>query len=228
MRRIYPYLVLFLLGASSLGISAQLSRGGVPRESRPQKSGINWIQLKDVRSDQLILEDEWAAMAGRKSQRIAKEIPCELHPGNAGHWQALSDGTRIWQLGIQGEGALALGLVFNRFYLEPGVKLYVFDPEKKRVLGAYTDLNNKASYMLPVSYLQGDRLLVQLEVPAGTDDFGELSIGAVRHAYRPVFNDRSTLDLSSSGDCNVDINCELGADWQLVKRSVVRLINGEN
>ena len=146
-------MVVFLMGISTLNISAQLSRGGVPAEPGYQKSGMQWIRLEDIHSDRLILEDKLAAMTGKKSQRIAKEIPCELHPGNTGHWQTLTDGTMTWQLGIKGEGALALGLVFNRYYLEPGVKLFVFDPDRKFILGAFTDLNNKASGMLAISTL---------------------------------------------------------------------------
>lgn len=220
---------IILLLSLPAGIYAQLSRGGKPLVPGLQKSGIEWIQLEQVHAGELMLEDEWAAMTGKKSQRIAKEMPCELNPSNSGHWQTHPGGTRIWQLGIKGGGARALGLVFNRYFLQPGVRLFVFDPGREMILGAYTDLNNKASGMLPVSYLKGDELIVQLEVPEGLTDYGDLQIGAVRYAYRPVFEDKSHLDGSfgSSDTCNVDINCSMGQDWQLAKRSIVRLINGE-
>ena len=84
MRRFLPYIVLFLTGAYSPGISAQLSRGGMPSEPVLKHSPVQWIQLEDIHSDQLILEDEWAAMTGKKSQRIAGETPCALDPGNSG------------------------------------------------------------------------------------------------------------------------------------------------
>ena len=219
-------MVLLLMGVSSLSISAQLSRGGKPSELVSKHSP--WIQLDDIHSDQLLLEDEWAAMTGKKSQRIAGETPCALNPDNSGQWLTLPDGSRIWQLGLEGKGVLALGLVFNRFYLEPGIKLFVFDPQRQNILGAYTNLNNKSSYMLALSYLSGDKLIVQLEVPSGQTEYGELMIGAVRQAYRPVFTDKSARGFGSSGSCNVDINCTLGNNWQLAKRSVVRLVNKEN
>jgi lysyl endopeptidase len=228
MRRPCFHIIIFLLGSFPGLLSAQLSKGGVPLVVSSQKSQMQWRQIEPVRSDQLILEDEWAAMTGKKSQRIAKEMPCNLNPANSGEWHTHTSGTRIWQLGIKGEGALALGLVFNRYFLESGVRLYVYDPAREFILGAYTQINNKASGMLPISYLNGDRLIIQLEIPAGINDYGDLQLGAVRHAYRPVIENKSTLGFGASGDCNVDINCTLGEDWQLLKRSVVMLINGEN
>ncbi len=151
-------------------------------------------------------------------------------PINGGIGLSPPDGTRIWKLGIRGRGAKALGLVFNRYVLEPGTRIFISDPSGKHVLGAFTDQNNKPSGSLPVSYLQGDELIIQMEVPPGSTGFGELQIGSVRYAYLPVFEKKSALDdpyYGSSGNCNVDINCQLGDEWQVVKNSVVRLLNIE-
>ncbi len=219
----------FLLALNAARAPAQLSRGGSPLVVNPVKSESVWVVPAGVDREYMMLEDRWAAVTGKKSQRIAKEFPCELNPSVSGQWQTHSDGTGIWRLGIRGEGARALGLVFNRYALKPGVRLFVFDPERKMILGAYTDLNNKPSGMLPVSYLKGEELIVQLEVPAGTDDFGDLQIGSVRYAYRPVFGGETPSDygMNLSGSCNLDINCSQGDDWQQVKRSVVKLVSGE-
>jgi len=223
-------MALFMAGSMSTAMHAQLSRGGLPLEPGAGMDELVWIQIENVRDDMLLLEDEWAAMSGKKNNRIAKELPCLLGPEDSGSWHTHANGTRIWQLGIQGDGARALGLVFDRFYLEPGVKLYVFDPARVQILGAYTSLNNKASRMLPVSYIQGGELLVQIEVPADRVDYGDIRIGAVRHAYRPVFDTRSEKDGSFglSGSCNIDINCPEGDDWQHTKRAVVRMLSTEN
>jgi hypothetical protein len=188
-----------------------------------------WVNLEDVRIDHLLLEDEWAALTGKKNQRIAREIEVDIRPASLGRWSQSPDGTRIWKVGLRGKGARALGIVFNRYLLKGGTKVYVFDPSGEHVLGAFTGQNNKESGQLAVSYLPGEELIVQMEVPFGTEDFGGLQIGSVRYAYLPVFDEKSGADLyfGNSGDCNVDINCDLGKDWQDLKHSVVRMINGE-
>lgn len=221
-------LVLFPL-LPILPAIAQISSGGSPLKSSHPFDETEWINLEEVRVDQLLLEDEWAALTGKKSQRIALEIPVNIRPETRGSWEEFPDGSLVWRAGIRGRGAKALGVVFNRYLLGEGVKVFLFDPAGQNVLGAYTSRNNKGSGILAISYLPGDELIIQMEVPPGVEDYGDLQVGSVRWAYLPVFEDKSTNDIyyGNSESCNVDINCPTGDDWQIVKNSVVRLISGE-
>jgi hypothetical protein len=211
------------------GIFAQLSQGGAPIAAGSLKSSFQWINLEDARVDELLLEDQADAIRGMKNRRIAREMPVLLNPEQDGTWEWTPDGTRIWRLGIRGAGARALGIVFNRYFLEEGARLFLYDPMKKKVLGAYTNANNKSSAILPVSYLPGEELIIQLELPMELANYGELQVGTVRYAYLPVFQDKSLNDayFGRSDTCNVDINCPPEAYLQGLKRSVVRMINAE-
>jgi len=228
-RNIQAFLAILLAALLSGNSFAQISKGGQPLKTSSPRVDIEWVNLEDVRVEELLLEDEWMALTGKKNQRIAKEIPVSIRPDQLGNWSQSTNGTRIWQLGIRGEGAKALGIVFNRYELEHGCRIFISDPSGNYVLGAFTSRNNKPSGNLSVSYLQGDELIIQMEVPPGTDNYGELKIGSVRWAYLPVFEEKSGMDtfFGNSGPCNVDINCPLGSDWQMVKNSVVRMINAE-
>ena len=79
---------------------------------------------------------------------------------------------------------------------------------------------------MPVSHVPGDELVIQLEVPINQQDFGELKIGRVAHGIDPITPDRRFMDewYGVSGDCNTDINCELGINWQDEKNSCCRII----
>ena len=222
-------LSLALITLGGLSSLAQISRGGKPLKSDSTPAEIEWVNLEEVQVDELLLEDEWMSLTGKKNRRIAKEVQVSINPSQLGNWTQLRDGTGVWRLGIRGKGAKALGIVFSRYLLAPGCRIFISDPSGNTVLGAFTSRNNKPSASLPVSYLPGDELIIQLEVPAGVGDFGELQIGSVRWAYMPVFEEKSAMDIyfGSSGDCNVDINCALGDDWQLIKNSVVRMLNVE-
>jgi hypothetical protein len=229
MRLSLKYLLICLLFLIQQVADAQLSRGGKPIGAGTMKSSFQWISLDDARVDELLLEDQADAIRGLKNRRIAREIPVSLNPERDGTWEWMHDGTRIWRLGIRGTGARALGIVFNRYFLEEGARLFLYDPMMKKVLGAYTNENNKSSAMLPVSYLPGGELIIQLEIPFELVDYGELQVGTVRYAYQPVFEDKSLYDdyFGRADSCNIDINCPAGNDWQLLKRSVVRMVNAE-
>jgi hypothetical protein len=209
--------------------AAQLSRGGRPAEEGLQGLSFQWVSLEDARVEDFLLQDRADALRGIKQQRIARDITVSLDPERDGTWTRLPDGRRIWRLGIRGEGARALGIVFNRYLLEDRARLYLYDPLKKKVLGAYTRDNNKSSGILPVSYLPGEELILQLEVPAGLLDYGELRVGSVRYAYLPVPDGKSLADFyfGRADTCNVDVSCPEVAYWQELGRSVVRMINNE-
>jgi lysyl endopeptidase len=229
MRLLLKYLLISLPLLVQEATYAQLSRGGKPIMVSSLKSSFQWINLDDPPLEDFILEDKADALRGIKNGRIAREIPVSLNPEQVGTWKGMPDGTRIWRLGIRGKGAKALGIVFNRYFLEEGVRLYLFDPSLKTVLGAYTGDNNKSSAILPVSYLHGEELIIQLEIPEDVGAYGDLQVGTVRYAYLPVFQDKSIYDgyFGRSDTCNIDINCPAGDDWQVVKGSVVRMINNE-
>jgi hypothetical protein len=220
---------ILLLLMLPLNVTAQLSSGGTPLKSASAQNPVEWINLDEVQVDELLLEDEWLALTGKKNQRFAKEIQVLFRPEQAGSWEEYPDGTMIWRLGIRGKGARALGIEFSRYVLEPGIRIFMYDPLRENILGAYTSRNNKQSGSLPVSFLPGDELIIQMEIPPEQDSYGDLQVGSVRWAYLPVFTEKTSSDDSygASGPCNVDINCSLGDDWQLHKNAVVRLITPE-
>lgn len=228
--RLILHCLLFLLGLSiHCNAFTQLSRGGRPIPVGKLKSSFQWINLDDARAVEPMLEDRADALRGIKNHRIASEIPVSLNPERDGTWEGLPDGTRIWRLGIRATGARALGIVFNRYFLTEGARLFLYDPVMKMVLGAYTHENNKSTAMLPVGYISGAELIIQLELPAELANYGELQVGTVRYAHLPVFRDKSLADdyFGRADSCNVDINCPAGADLQELKRSVVRMVSAE-
>jgi hypothetical protein len=65
-----------------------------------------------------------------------------------------------------------------------------------------------------------------MELDPGTRNYGELHAGFVRWAYLPVFGEKSASGFGDSDWCNVDVNCEAGTGWEVVKKSVVWIIAG--
>lgn len=162
-----------------------------------------------------------------KNIKFAVERPVTLSPEFNGKWFTYGD-LRIWQVRIISPGAYSLGMIFNTFRLEPGISVFVYDPELRDVKGALTSQNNKRSGILPVGHLLGDELIVEMQVPAGQEYYGELEVESVSHAFLDLKSlaggeDCEPGTFGCSQSCMIDVNCEEGSEWQTEKRAVVRI-----
>jgi hypothetical protein len=93
------------------------------------------------------------------------------------------------------------------------------------ILGGFNQKTNKKSGVLQTAFVPGDRLIIELQVKNGKN-YGEFNIGNISHAFIDIFHSTQKKDgyYGSSGSCEVDINCQEGAAWQTIKRSVCRII----
>lgn len=223
------FLILFSLFFTN-PLNGQISYGGRPfplPEEEVEKTPVAEMprfSVRDSREKSLMRYGD----KNLKKLEFAHSFEVDLTPGNAGMWTEADDGTRIWRLMIHSREAHSLNLIFSRYILQPGSTLFLYDPEQNEVLGGFNHLNNQPSGMLAVSPLAGDRIVLELQVLPGVENWGELSVGTVSHDYLGVFGQKD-LQYGLSGDCNIDINCPGGDIWQMEKNSVVRLvINGSS
>ena len=162
-----------------------------------------------------------------KPFQFALERMVDLSPEYHGGWEIQGD-LKVWRVHIISPGALSMGLVFNQYRLEPGIKVFVCTPDMMQIKGAFTSGNNKASGILPVGHLTGEELVIEMQVPVELTGYGVLQIESVSHAFRPWGQMDGSSDcpagkFACSQACEIDINCAEGEAWQLTKRSVVRI-----
>lgn len=160
-----------------------------------------------------------------KTLEFAINRALSISPATHGVWTKV-EGHRVWRVHLITPGAFSVGLIFDDYHLGEGIKLMIYDPQKKHVKGAFTSLNNKPSGIFAVGHIPGEEVIIELQVPAHLADFGELSLGSLSHAFLPSAI-KGTLDnrYGRSMPCEIDINCEEGTEWQLEKRAVVRINN---
>jgi lysyl endopeptidase len=216
-----------LLACINFMAPAQLSQGGKPLSiDNAIMANIPVIDVPSVSMVQSATESNMNRSDKLKHLYFANNYEIKADPGNNGKWIIGKDGSKIWIVGIRSENAYSIGLILSKFILKGKARLFIYNKEMSYVIGAFTKENNLSSGILPVTHIPGKCLYVQLEIPAGQEDFGELIIGEAAMAYMPIFGgepDRYQL----SDTCNVDINCPEGNDWQVMKRSVCRIvING--
>jgi lysyl endopeptidase len=182
--------------------------------------------FKEISStDSLLCKDKKdSTLSLTKLFQFACPINTDLNPNNSGQWTETSSG-RVWRLGIRSENAYSIYLALH-YLLLPNTRLYFYSPGYENLLGAFTHRNNNPAQVLSISPVRGNKIIVELNVPAYQYSFGELKIVKVYHDYVNIFEESSFQALkSSTGEiCNEDINCSNGKYWQTEKRSVCKII----
>lgn len=221
MKNFFGLLLSLLLGQI---IVAQPSIGGKPYGL---KSGIEKapvFKLSPINESELLAEDEQWSAQGDKSFRFGKDVLVNLNINTHGQWKTLNNGSRIWRLAIESEGAKSLNLIFSRFNLPANGKLFVYTPDGKTVKGAYTEANENKNGGFAILPIVGDKIIVEYVSPVSVTTNPELEISYVIHGYRSFTKDAK--DFGGSGDCNNNVVCPEGNPWEAQIRSVVLLLTG--
>ncbi len=219
---------LFLLLAGNFRLSGQLQFPGKPLGiNRQMKATDAMYVLPPPDPLEIEAEMELNRMNQNKPIHFALERPVDLSPESHGSWSQAGD-LKVWRIQLISPGARSLGLIFGRYVLLPGVKLFVYDPDQTRVKGAFTSENNKPSGVFPVGHIPGEELVIEMQVPAGMTTYGELELRSISHAfldtgYKSSLEDCPKGEFGCSEPCHIDINCPEGEPWWNVKSSVVRI-----
>lgn len=203
-------LVFYLLLFSTYG---QVSRQADPLSSSLKQLQLpGFIKLNPIENAKRNEQSVYPLYAG---------YTLPLHDGNPtkGTWDVHDDGTLIWRLGIYVSGAQALNIYLNDLELESGDKLFVYDPNKTFIMGAFTELNNDQYF--GTALVPGDSLIIELNtynenriLPFSFDKVG-VSVKPLRESMR---------DFGDSGPCEVLMNCPEGDDFQDEKRGLARIL----
>ena len=227
-------LLLIVFGAANAQIQV---------ESRPYSFlNSNMAQL-DLRSQKVLSPAKSIAEALKEDEvdeeigvppRFGLKVETNLNPNNSGMWVDLPNGARIWRLPIKSPEALSISLLYEKYHLPPGGTMHIYDSEKNQVIGAFTELNNKGTLKNPGKFatglVYGDAVILEYYHPEKAAFEPIISIGGIVHGYKYIKLNEKDIDedgigpFGGSGECQVNINCEEGNDWQDEKRGVALLL----
>jgi len=216
--------ILFILLGTNIS-QAQISHGGVPNSLKTELNGIvPFITLPEVDNnlELEILEDE----NDIKPYRFAKMHDVSIDIMQLAVVDSLNNGT-VRRIGIVSKNAFSLYSVFSSFIIPNGASLFVYNPEKNHILGKFTSTNNKDNHKFSILPIAGDTVIYEYFEPFDSEFLGNLVISRIGHDFRGVvslLNNDKDGAFGTSGDCNIDINCFEGVNWQKEKLAVCRLI----
>jgi PKD repeat protein len=209
---------LLLLCCITGSMSAQVSAGGTPVSFTKTFLGdaVPTTAMPAVDVATLMMEDETGNVKGN-AFRFGKDIDVDLNLNNAGLWQTLKNGDRVWRLGIQSAGAYSINLIFSEFFMPQGAKMFVYNAEKSMLIGAFTSFNNKDHGKFSTTVVEGDHIVIEYFEPAAVRNQGRIGVSKVIHGYRNIFfgkRNGGARDFGDSGSCNNNVNCPVSTGWE--------------
>lgn len=227
---IFSIAILVGLAYGSTTVLAQTTDLGQPRSWKGKLATRQVPAVLMPRFDVSALVAEDAVNDAQKASvwRFGYSHQVALGLDNAGVWETLPNGDRVWRLQIESRRALSMNLLFSEFELSQGSMLHVYSSDLSQVEGAYTSANNNAEGVLGTMPIKGESIVVELFEPANSVA-NRLRIGTVVHGYRDisVYAENQFKVLNSSGKCNLDVKCPLGLGWEDQINSVaIIIVNG--
>lgn len=159
--------------------------------------------------------------------RVAVAIPVKIDPESFGEWEPLPEGGLLWRLTLSIKDAQSLDLTFDEFWLPDQGKFYVYSPETKNTIGAITSEFLRGSKENPADFstgiIYGDKLTLEYYQPSHVKGKPIIKVSNIYYGYRYVKKYSETKSFGDSGDCQVNVNCSEGQNWQAEKKAVARI-----
>lgn len=226
-------LLFILLLFCTINVQAQISHGGSPLawQGSEQKTSLQpqFIEMPSFNLDSVLHCDELNRGNMRGAFQFAYKFDTNINLKEEGSMQILSDGTRLWQVGIYSKDALSINLFLSKFKVPKGSQLFVYSTKYDAFIGKFDHRNNSENNILPLRPILGDSIIIEYSEPQKVDFEGELIIGEVNHGYRD-FLSRDGLRSEPGTDqsnfsCMPDVHCEK-LDDKLIRSTVLLMING--
>ncbi len=224
--------LILALTISSILAYAQISTKQLPPSfSEKEKINMAYRTLSSPDIDALLSEDERNAKFF-KPQRCAVAVPMfEDFFDNA--VRTSFENYDLYLLKIKIPYAQAIGFSSNNFYLPKGAELYLYNPTHSKVLGAYTKDNDTKEGIFATEYVYGEEIIMEYYQPKEVKEKAKIELSEFVYFYRDVINfeqeqteeyaEFHRKGFEESGNCNVNINCSEGDNYQEVKNSVTRI-----
>ncbi len=160
---------------------------------------------------------------------VKRNLKIDLH--NDGQVTVLENGDKIWRAAVKSPNAVNLSLNFDEFFIPEGGKLFLYNDDQSEILMPLSTAQNRDNQQLGSWFVSGDVIWVEYYEPKSVNEDVLLNIGSIIHGYRMNEVERYVEDirgLNDSGDCNYDVNCPIGEDFDSQKdvlKKAVALLN---
>jgi hypothetical protein len=190
--------------------------GFVPQTDQRQLAPPDLTQIKYL--------DEMDTKFGHP-YRVGTCVGAAFDMQNSGEWTELPDHSgRIWSLNVTVKGAEALTPYYNRFHIPAGCALYIYNSNKKQVVGPLTAADNPITDYYASPMVAGESCTFEYFEAAGVTEAAQISVEEIGYIYRGAAMLDPDIPRYKSEACEVDVNCSEGTNWQDEKKGVCKLL----
>lgn len=223
-------IVLFVLSVAALLVSATVYSQNQPVSFKHSEllSEIDNVVVASPDMVQIMNEDASDEKNG-EMYKVARIIDVNMNMDNCGTTDILADGTKVWRVRISCEGAKALKVMCEEFYIPNGAELFLYNENRQQVVKVDASNNPKFGTYYSPKMIQGDALYLEYVQPASVVGEPVLNIDALSYFYRGVdafvgyYAQKRETGFGESYDCEVNVNCPAGANWQDQKKGVAEI-----
>ncbi|MBL7705128.1 MAG: T9SS type A sorting domain-containing protein [Taibaiella sp.] len=234
LKKVFFCTSIFFLSVGATKSFSQIGGGGFPASFYSKETILqsNILKISDATFEEYISGKRETKNSG--AYEVGWSIPANRDLLNDGAWTTLADGSKIFKASISVPNAKALALYYQDFYLPKGVKLFLYNNNKKQILGAF-DNTTTDSRIFSNQPIIGD--LVHLELNVSNDvDIADIAlklnfIGAyfkgvenesVMYAEDvPLLNDPP---IGATASCHVNAMCPQGNAQEEARKATLRIV----
>lgn len=219
--------VIFIFITFSLSALAQIDTGEVPYSfTHNTNAEVEQINMQKISWDEIQKIKKRNLQSAKKSLIFAHVFECDIPFFEHATKTVFDNGVKLYQLKIVSEGAFSLNFTLSNFYLPDNVKLFVYSADYKDIKGAFTYQNNKKNNLFAIEPVRGSAAIFECYVPPENKYMPRFKISRIGHDFVDVLKITKGISgvYGESGDCNIDLNCPEGVEWQLEKNSVCKII----
>ena len=147
---------------------------------------------------------------------------------NAGIWQSLENGDRIWQMDVKCDNAYGLAFMIRNVHIPAGAYLDVYSKTGKHIISRITQKDASIKGDILAGPVAGTEIILEYYEPANVKGQGNLEIFNVQRMYKNYFPESVSAspnrDFGDSWDCNVNLECFEEDNFDDAERSVMRII----
>lgn len=179
-------------------------------------------------------QESWSETIQTKPLSVGRFVKHPVDFAEAAQLVGTVEERNIYRLQIELEGTpVGSNLYYDDFYIPEGGKLYIYSPEGKQVLGAYTRATHPEHGAFATEPISGNTLILDYEAPI-SGEMPSIKVQGVGYFYRPVLmadkgaghhiNSEDASDPGFARYCQVNANCPEGDSYQAQKASSVALL----
>ena len=165
--------------------------------SEAELSRINTFILPDLDLEKLRREDQ----SKEFDVRFAAPIDCNFSMEKNGEWSESENDLLTWTFSVQSKGAFGISFLLENFYLPEGAKLYIFSPDKKQKIKAFSSKDNGNNNVVLTDILRSETAVFYFIQPKANKEKASFEISKTYHVYKKYhleLPDRKSTRLNSS------------------------------